>query len=183
MKNYLKILVLILFSCFLYNKGVCQDGNLRVVIIRHGEKPENGNNLSCQGFNRSLQLVKVLNAKFGVPSAIFVPSVGSGKKTKTARMFQTITPFAVKYNLPVNSNYDEEDYKDIARDVTARTGTVIMVWEHNTIPALAQALGVKKEMNWKGSDFDSIWVINFKNGKAKVTLDSEGITPEAGCAF
>ena len=28
------------------------DNNLKVVIIRHGEKPENGDNLSCQGESR-----------------------------------------------------------------------------------------------------------------------------------
>ena len=40
------------------------DKNLKVVIIRHGEKPadksEGGDNLSCQGQNRALQLPAVL---------------------------------------------------------------------------------------------------------------------------
>ena len=43
------------------------DKNLKVVIIRHGEKPadkaDGGDNLSCQGQNRALQLPAVLIKK------------------------------------------------------------------------------------------------------------------------
>ena len=49
------------------------DKNLKVVIIRHGEKPtekpsdksDGGDNLSCQGQNRALQLPAVLIKKIG----------------------------------------------------------------------------------------------------------------------
>src|ERR1700712_2128892 len=74
-------------------------GPEKIVLIRHGEKPDQGDNLSCQGLNRALQLPEVLHRKIGIPSAIFVPALNLGKSTGVARMYQTIVPFAVKYNL------------------------------------------------------------------------------------
>src|SRR5690349_5777022 len=74
----------------------------KIVIIRHGEKPAKGDNLSCQGFNRSLQLPAVLNKKFKVFDYIFVPSLNEGGSTKHSRMFQTIVPYGVGHNLDIN---------------------------------------------------------------------------------
>lgn len=153
----------------------------RVIIIRHGEKPDQGDNLSCQGFNRSLQLPNVLNQKFGIPNYIFVPSINTGKKTSTARMYQTIVPFAVKYNLNINTKYDVNDTKDLAQDVLQRDGTVLLVWEHKHIDNILRALGVNNSDKWPDDDFDSIWIINFQNGSAVLTKDKEGIHPAADC--
>lgn len=157
--------------------------DLTVVIIRHGEKPENGDNLSCQGEHRALQLPPVLSAKFGKPAFTYVPSLNQGKSTTHARMFQTVAPFAITQNLTINSKFDEDDYSGVAKDVQNRTGTVLMVWEHSAIPSLATALGISKPPSWAGSDFDSIWIITYKGGKATLTQDQEGITPATSCSF
>jgi len=98
-------------------------------------------------------------------------------------MFQTITPFAVKYNLTVNSKFDENDYSNIAESVLKKTGTVLMVWEHSAIQSLAEKLGVKSPPPWDGKDFDSIWVITYPKGKTVLSLDKEGITPSPDCNF
>jgi hypothetical protein len=159
------------------------DKSLKVVIIRHGEKPENGDNLSCQGENRALKLPAVLYQKFNKPDYTYVPSLELDKSTKHARMFQTVTPFAIKHNLTVNSKYDEKDYSTIAEKVLEKTGTVLMVWEHSAIPLLAEALGVKNPPTWNGKDYDSIWVITYPNGKAVLSTDKEGIIPSSDCRF
>lgn len=159
------------------------DNSLKVVIIRHGEKPETGDNLSCQGENRALQLPAVLYQKFNKPDHTYVPSLGLGKSTTHARMFQTVTPFAIKYNLTVNSEFDEKDYLKIADHVLNKTGTVLLVWEHSVIPSIAGKLGVNNPPPWAGDDFDSIWVITFANGKASLSIDKEGITPSSDCNF
>jgi hypothetical protein len=153
----------------------------KVVIIRHAEKPENGDNLSCQGLNRSLQLPQLLKSKFGVPTLIFVPAMNTGKNTSTARMYQTIVPFAVKFNLNINSKYGVDDTKDLAREILKRTGTVLVVWEHNHIDNIAKALGIQNVSKWPDNDFDSIWIIDFENGTATLKKDKEGIHPAADC--
>lgn len=153
----------------------------RVIIIRHGEKPDQGDNLSCQGLNRALQLPDVLNKKFGTPNYIFVPSINTGKKTSTVRMYQTIVPFAIKYNLNINTKYDVDDTKGLEQDVMKRDGTVLLVWEHKHIDNIIKAFGVMDVSKWPDDDFDSIWIIDFKNGKPVLSKDKEGITPAADC--
>jgi hypothetical protein len=159
------------------------DNNLKVVIIRHGEKPETGDNLSCQGENRALKLPEVLHQKFNKPDYTYVPSLSLGDSTSYARMFQTVSPFAIKYDLTVNSQFDEKDGKNLADDVLKKTGTVLLVWEHSAIPLIVKKLGVENPPDWKGSDFDSIWIITYANGTATLSVDHEGLKPSPDCSF
>lgn len=159
-----------------------QSGITKVVIIRHGEKPEEGDHLSCQGLNRALQLPSVLYAKFGRPDYTFVPSPSTGKGTSSIRMLETVIPFAVKYNLTINSKYDKEDAKGVAAAITKKSGTILLVWEHKAIPPLVKALGIKEEgLDWKATDFDSIWIITIGKGKPTLSRDQEGLHPSAAC--
>ena len=166
------------------NIACAQSKSLKLVFIRHGERPDNGDNLTCKGFNRSLLLPALLYKKFGLPDNIYVPSLNLGKSTKRARMFQTITPFAVKYNLSINSQYDEEDYKHISKALLQEKGTILIIWEHNTITPLLDYLGIKtSSLNWPDSDYDSIWIVTFKKGQAILTKDREGLNPSDNCSF
>lgn len=153
----------------------------KVIIIRHGEKPENGDNLSCKGLNRALQLPAVINKKFGIPNHIFVPAINTGKSTSTARMYQTAVPLAVKYNLTINTKYDVRDAKDLVQDVLKKNGTVLIVWEHDNIDNILKAFGMKDASKWPGDDFDSIWIVSFQNGKVEFSKEKEGINPPDDC--
>ena len=168
------------FSCIAQAES---DSNLTVVMIRHGEKPDDGDNLSCQGENRALQLPAVLYQKFKIPDYTYVPTLGLGKETKHARMFQTVSPFAIKYNLTVDSKYEKDDYSKVAKNVLEKTGTVLMVWEHKAIPHIAEQLGVKNPPSWEDQDFDSIWVITYPKGEAELSIGQEGLNPSADCNF
>lgn len=173
-------LVFVFICC--HNSSGQQSSSLlkKVIIIRHGEKPDQGDNLSCQGLNRALQLPDVLNKKFGTPNYIFVPAISGGKKTSTARMYQTIVPFAIKYNLTINSNYDVSDTKGLVANVLKKEGTVLLVWEHKHIDNILKEFGLTAS-KWADDDFDSIIIIDFQNGKATVTRDKEGLNPAANC--
>lgn len=161
-----------------------QLGNVKIIIIRHGEKEVTGDNLNCQGLNRAMGLPKVLVSKFGTPSRVFVPAINSKKSTGHARMFQTASPLAIKYGLKINSLYDVEDYAGLAAGLQAQTGTVVVIWEHKAMDNILKALGVKMHgMKWADEDFDSIWIVTVKNGKAELAMDKEGLHPAGNCAF
>lgn len=181
MKNiFLPFLLLPAFLIFSFSLKA--QNNPKIIIIRHAEKQMQNENLNCMGLNRSLKLVNVLYKKIGIPSSIYVPSLGSGSTTTHSRMFQTITPFAVKYNLSINSSYQGNDPASVAKEVLKEKGTVLLVWNHGKIPALAKALGVKGEkLKWNENDFDSIWIITGKKKDKILTVDKEGIVPAAGC--
>ncbi len=163
---------------------------LRIIIIRHGEKPEEGDNLSCAGLNRALALPAVLNQLMPTPpDYTYVPLIGTDdQNTSTARMFQTVTPYAVQYNLVINSDYDVDNTKGIAKELRHLRGTALVVWEHESIPEIAKKLGIKGPLEWPDADFDSIWIIDFSGGGAKgkakrpaMTRSQEGIHPLATC--
>lgn len=177
MKYFLAVW-LILFSFF----APAQTG-LRIILIRHGEKPTTGDNLSCSGLNRALKLPEVIKAKYGIPDEIFVPAPATGKVTKNVRMLQTAAPFAVKYNLSVNTNYAVDESDKVAKALQKRSGTILVIWEHKELAAIAQALGVNGKLKWSPDDYDGIWLITFKNGKPVLTTDQEHIRPASNCAF
>lgn len=176
--------LLVVCLWFMVSSAFAQSSELKIVFIRHAEKPVKGDNLTCQGVNRSLKLPAVINAKFGVPAYLFVPAMGLGEATKHSRMFQTIIPLAAKYNLTINSSRQEKDSLGMAADLKSRTGTTLVVWEHNNIVPIVRALGVKESgLKWPDDDYDSIWVVTFKNGIATIAFDKENIHPSANCSF
>lgn len=163
---------------------------LRVILIRHGEKPDEGDNLSCTGLNRALALPAVLNRLMpNPPDYTYVPLIGTdSKNTSTARMFQTVTPYAVQHNLVVNSDYLVDNTAGIAKELRHQRGTALLVWEHNNIPKIAKALGIAAPLEWLDADFDSVWTIDFsdggRKGKAKhptLTKTRQHIQPSATC--
>jgi len=182
MKRQIFIFILGIFTIASSTAAFAQN-NLRIVIIRHGEKPIEGDNLTCKGLNRALQLPKVIYSKFGVPNYTYVPKLSMKSETKHARMFETVMPLAAKYNLNINSQFDKDDAYNIAADLKNKKGTVLMVWEHHALTDIVRALGVKDKQLWNDNDFDSIWIITFKDGVATMTMDTEGLSPSDDCAF
>jgi hypothetical protein len=175
------LLVLLLLIPFFGRAFSGPSPALRVIIIRHAEKPVKGKNLSCQGQNRAAALPAVLHSKFGRPDYAYVPAMQNGKKSAHLRMFQTITPFASQYNINVNSRYEVNDYKALAADILQKKGTVLVVWEHDAINNIAKALGVEHPGKWMGDDYDSIWIITIDAGHALLRHDHEGLHPAADC--
>jgi hypothetical protein len=172
-----------LLACIFLSASCQTADNLKIVFIRHAEKPDIGDNLNCQGVNRSMQLPNVIKTKFGVPDYVFVPALGLGKSTKYSRMYQTVVPLAAKYNLKINTNYSEEESDKIAEDLKSRKGVVLVVWEHKALVPIVKSLGIKGELDWPATDFDSIWIVTYKGGKPVLSKDHEGIKPAADCNF
>ncbi|MBD1394031.1 histidine phosphatase family protein [Mucilaginibacter glaciei] len=185
MRNLFKMLFVV-FAIPIVNANIAwaQSANLKVVFIRHAEKPVKGDNLTCQGYNRSVKLPAVIIGKFGVPAYTYVPTLGIGEVTKHARMFETIVPLAAKYNLTINSARTEKDTAGVAADIKTKSGIVLVAWNHKTIAAIIRNLGVKDEsLVWPDDDYDTIWIVSFKNGVALLTRDKENINPGTDCNF
>ena len=151
---------------------------LTIVLIRHGEKPVQGDNLSPQGFNRALQLSTILHNRFGIPDHVYVPAIGTDVTTTHARMFQTISPMAIQYNLGVNSKFDEHDYSGVADHIREKMGLALLVWEHHAIPELAKTMGITNPPDWPDDDYDSIWIITVNQlGKRILTMAKQNLNP------
>jgi hypothetical protein len=178
------LLVVLSLPAFVYGNDKPDRSDLRIILIRHGEKPADGDNLSCAGFNRSIKLPAVLKSKFGIPDYIYVPAPSTGKRTSNCRMLQTVLPFAIKNNLPINTTYTVDATDLLAKKMRKQTGTILVVWEHKQLGDIIKALGLKDlPSKWKDDDYDSIFIITYPKKKAVLTVDQEGITPSADCGF
>lgn len=152
-----------------------------IVILRHGDKnpgePWN-HNLDEAGLKRSLALPSVLLGRFGTPKAIFVPRP-KAPDGGNIRSLQLITPTAVEAKVNIDTQFSVGDETQLAEvlqsDATLSGGTVFVVWEHKAIPDLMAALGVKGPKKWKSDDFDSLWIVKYRDGTPEFSEDHEGL--------
>lgn len=162
-----------------------------IVIFRHGEKPAAGlGQISPQGFNRAIGLVKVLPEKFGKPDALFAPDPREkvqdfGKLYNYVRPLATIEPLAISLGMPVQTpcGYrDVEELEDALCDPRYAQATIFVAWEHGYAQRAAADLVKKfggddhKVPKWPGSDYDNLYVVKIvRSGGAqpKVTFIHE----------
>jgi hypothetical protein len=159
-----------------------------IVMVRHGEKPAQGlGQLDCQGLNRALALPKVIEQMFGRPVAIFAPNpsvqkIDQGVAYDYVRPLATIEPTAIAVGLPVDASIGLTDIatlKSRLADPKFQNAFVLVGWEHVQIVQLARAIMTDfggdpgSAPQWKGSDFDGIYVIRVtrSGGSAKVAFE------------
>lgn len=142
-----------------------------VLIIRHAEKPPEGEkdpNLSKQGFERAEALAKAIPANFPKPDFL----IATKKSKSSNRPVETITPLAHALHEPIESQFKDDAYQQVAREVLSDpkfAGKVVLIaWHHGKIPELAKALGAKEAPDkWKSTVFDRVWEIDYDGGAAK----------------
>jgi phosphohistidine phosphatase SixA len=138
-----------------------------VMIIRHGEKPEETGgekdpNLTPQGYQRADALAKVIPEHFPKPDFLFAAKKSKGSN----RPVETIAPLSKALDEPIDSKFKAEEVDEIAKavlDDPKYDGKVVLIcWHHEKIPALAKALGVKDAPDrWDSKVFDRVWQITY----------------------
>jgi hypothetical protein len=147
-----------------------------IILLRHAEKPENSKDvhLSQAGRRRAEELVSFITtdtamARLGRPVAIFATKAakdGSGQRTQ-----ETVAPLSRQLGVPVQAPFRTKDYASLAKLVFGNAAyagkTVLICWNHETIPQLAKALGVRPEPpKWEDEVYDRVYVISYSHGKA-----------------
>lgn len=155
-----------------------------LVFIRHAEKPAAGlGQLNCQGLNRALALPAVLLAKFGKPDFVFASDPHEKKPDgdqlyNYVRPLLTVAPTAVQAGLPINTSFGFENIAGLQQELAApryQNAVVLVAWEHKKLEDMVKAMLKDMGANpadvprWKGSDFDSIYVVTVQRGDGKVT--------------
>ena len=146
-----------------------------VIIIRHGEKPATGNDLSPLGYLRANALVGFFQTnpavtKFGAPAAIY--AMGPDSPKGSLRPIQTVAPLAKALGLPIHREYTKDQLPQLVSAVRSNSAcdgkTVLICWEHKVIPALVHDFGLDspETQDWHGSVFDQAWVLEMKGEKA-----------------
>ncbi len=163
--------------------GTSTEGASKVMVIRHAEKPvgningvdESGNqdpnSLIPQGWQRAGGLGPLFGSSFGplpTPTHIFAPNVfGTGSK----RPFETITPLAARLGITIDATpggvapgqYAPADFGLMVPDALACPGIVLIAWEHEFIPSLANLIlgnTTVVPQAWPAARFDVVWVFD-----------------------
>ena len=172
----------------------------RVVVIRHGEKPEAGlGQLACRGLSRAIALPDVIIPKFGTPQALFAPNPAHrkpdrGKSYNYIRPLATIEPLAIRAGLPVEVKYGFEQAVPMARALDApqyAAALVVVAWEHHLAVPLMQDIlkrhggDPKLVAAWKDDDFDRMDLIEVtreagRKPKATYTPGQQGLNGISG---
>ena len=156
-----------------------------VLLMRHAEKLTDGRiDLAPAGFARAKDLPQLfLGSSVGAAPKFPRPDVlfATHQSKHSNRPFETIEPLSQALNLPVNSEFMDEDYASLARLLLGGqyAGKIVLVaWHHDTLPQLAAALGVEPQpAPWPPTQFDRVWRIDWHDGKATLTDLPQALMP------
>jgi hypothetical protein len=163
----------------------------KIMLIRHAEKPEdavqgvdvNGNDgkefLIVRGWQRAGALARFFAParpqfqRSGIEQPQFLFASGpvskkrkkAGGGSKSYRPEQTITPLSqlLGSTVPLNVNFVEGEEEQVAAAAIACEGVVLIAWQHENIPAIADAILGKTSVvpsKWPGDRFDVVWVFD-----------------------
>ena len=139
----------------------------QVIIIRHGEKPEQGDDLTVKGRERAAALAPFFSDGDHRPGGNLCPVASDEHHSR--RSVETVTPLARELKLSVKT-CDQDDSAEMVKEILAKPeydGKVVLIcWSHKAIPGLATALGVADPPVWHGHVYDRLWIIGSSDGKA-----------------
>jgi hypothetical protein len=155
----------------------------KILITRHAEKPQddgsdagvspdgvaNPEDLSVRGWQRSGALVRFFapaGARFSQPG-LATPEVifasGVAPHSKSLRPQHTVGTLAEFLGQQLVLDHPKGDEPGLVADVLSRGGTVLIAWEHEAIPGIAnQIVGndTTCPQKWPGDRFDVVWVFD-----------------------
>ena len=139
----------------------------QIVLIRHGEKPETGDELSTQGWARAQALPELFKRpefnQFGNPAALY--AMNKKGKNGSIRAIQTLKYVSQVFNLALNTDYTKDQVADLVKDIKKNDeydGKMIVIcWEHKVLIDIAMEFGVKEPVSWPAEQFDRAWILDF----------------------
>lgn len=160
----------------------------RIVLMRHAEKPDDPGDphLSPAGKKRAQKISQWLETNYYSATNrdnLVLFAAEPTRRGRSLRCEETLTPFSKLSGLPINTPCAAADYATLAHrlqtDASLRGKTVVICWVHEYMPEFAAALGVRPRPDkWKGEDYDSAYLIQFRDGKAVLEKIREHIKPK-----
>ena len=154
----------------------------QVIIIRHGEKQEYGNQLSEKGYKRADALVNFFLSvpevnEYGSPVAIY--AAAPKNEDSSIRSIQTVTPLARALNITINTGFTRGQAHKLVRDIMENpryTGRMVLIsWQHGHIPDIVRELAeyspygpaaqLALPAEWPEARFDRAWIIDLYRGR------------------
>jgi broad specificity phosphatase PhoE len=171
-------------------------GPTKIMIIRHGEKPtiknqppfgvtqdgeQDWESLTVRGWLRAAGLGRLFNpagnqfpnGALDRPALIYAsaprhPGVAleQDEGSKSKRPLQTITPLAQELNVAPVLDFGKGQEADLAKQILARSGVILISWQHEAIDEIARSLVAGNEpkatipTEWPSDRFDIVWIFD-----------------------
>jgi hypothetical protein len=162
-----------------------------IMVIRHGEKPDktrasvagiglsgraDPHSLTLRGWTRADYLVGLFigsNPALPSPRVIYASGQGSGNGEGT-RPRETVGPLAAALDIPVNDTFSRGQETALAAHAARQSGPVLICWQHQSIPAIAAALGPTTPaapVVWPDDRYDVVWTFTATDMSAGWSFD------------
>ncbi len=148
----------------------------QVIVIRHADKwpVDPGYVLSPTGYLRAVKFSQYYFQKFQtIPDFLFASN--SFRDNQSLRPIQTLAPLAghkklLKKKVIINHTFGKGEEKELVKEIVTNSKydnkTIVICWQHGRIGnILSQFNDSKEKIIWNGDDYDTVYVLNFKDGK------------------
>ncbi|SCV67164.1 BQ2448_5810 [Microbotryum intermedium] len=145
----------------------------RILLIRHGEKPDhNKEGLSEKGRRRAQCLRKVFGRRSSYNIGLIIAQSYNPYTGTRKRPYDTVLPVAKDLRLPVitdcpmppNSQRDDPDcVVNIVRQFAKHSRQdVLICWKHSFLRDLAEAFGSQARLEYPDNRFDIMWIVKHR---------------------
>ena len=152
--------------------------NAVVLVIRHGEKPDQGTDLSPAGQQRADAYVRYFEKFIVNSSPLKLDHLFAAADSKTShRPRLTLEPLSKALGLAIDARYSETQNQDLAADLRKKKpgDQILICWHHQEIPDLLKALGAEPGTLLDGGK----WPDNVYDWVVQLRYDSDGHVLEA----
>lgn len=141
-----------------------------VLIVRHGEKPDNGAGLSPAGEARAKAYVRYFQPLSLDDGTSFHPDtlVATADSANSMRERLTLAPLAEALKLPIDQRFADNDVKPLVKALSSeRHGkSILIAWHHGELAKLIKAFGADPKAllphgKWPDDVFDWVVVLRF----------------------
>jgi len=145
--------------------------NDTILVIRHAEKPLDGNGLTPTGIQHALAYVHYFQAYTISGQRIRFDDLFAAHDSKNSmRPRLTLEPLSQALRIPLQTQYKQDDYADLVAGLqTLGPGKKILIcWHHKRIPDLLSELGADPNLllpNGTWPDDQYSWVIQLRYDK------------------
>ena len=144
-------------------------GQTRILLMRHAEKTGDKDDihLSKGGRKRAERLADYIPREFGKPDFLFA----AAPSKNSIRSIETLQPLADATGVRLNCDIEDKQFLDLTRRLISAAeyaGKLIVIcWHHNSLPAIAAALGAQPGTyppDWDEDVFDLIVDLAYQSG-------------------
>lgn len=151
----------------------------QIIMMRHGEKPPQGNELSQQGWERAKALPSLFENRsefqqFGRPVALY--AMTPAKPGGSIRAIQTLKFVSEKLKVTINSEFTRDQVAELVKDISNNKNfenkMIVICWEHTVLIDIAKELGVENSLDWPSIQYDRVWLLTYSKDNKLIKFEN-----------